>query len=418
MIRKWFYKKSCFFAARTVSFADSSEFLKLSFHLAGIYIHIPFCRQACHYCNFHFSTSLHYKNDFLTALLSEIDHPATKSYLHNQPIETIYFGGGTPSLLSNEEINSILDRLHLQYNIIDNPEITLEANPDDIHAEKLMGWKAAGINRLSIGIQSLFDEDLQWMNRAHTAADAKEVIQKARAAGFDNFTVDLIYGTPGLTDEKWLQNIAWVLDQGITHLSCYALTVEEKTPLDKQIRLHQKANIDPEQQSRQFIILMEAMQHAEFEHYEISNFALPGHRSKHNSSYWKGTHYLGLGPSAHSYNGQSRQWNIANNQRYIESLKDNKIPAELEILTTTQQLNEYIMTSLRLLEGCDLQQVKNQFDEEKGSQLLVAAKPFQQQGWLLIQDQQLILTQEGKLFADRIAAELFFEEDSFNSMLT
>jgi len=253
--------------------------------LAGIYIHIPFCKQACHYCNFHFSTSLHYKNDFVAALLKEIELQSANNYLENQFIETIYFGGGTPSLLSNEEVNTILNKLQEQFVVTPNAEITLEANPDDVTDDKLAGWKAAGINRLSIGIQSLFDEDLQWMNRAHTANDAKQVIQKARNAGFDNFTVDLIYGTPGLTDDKWKQNMDWVLQQNITHLSCYALTVEEKTPLDKQIRLHQKVDIDPEQQSSQFIMLMEAMKQAGFEHYEISNFAKPGHRSKHNSSY-------------------------------------------------------------------------------------------------------------------------------------
>ncbi len=376
--------------------------------MAGIYIHIPFCKQACHYCNFHFSTSLRYKNDFVAALLKEIEIQSVNNYLENQIIETIYFGGGTPSLLSNEEVNTILNRLHEQFRIIPDAEITLEANPDDVTDEKLAGWKAAGINRLSIGIQSLFDEDLQWMNRAHTATDAKQVIKKARDAGFNNFTVDLIYGTPGLTDDKWKHNIDWVLQQNITHLSCYALTVEEKTPLDKQIRLHQKLDIDPEQQSRQFFLLMETMQQAGFEHYEISNFAQPGYRSKHNSSYWHGTHYLGLGPSAHSFNGTSRQWNVANNQQYIQSLQQNIIQFEKEELTSTQQLNEYIMTSLRLMEGCDLNFVKEKFGAEKADQLKTEAILFANKNWLTDRDEHLILTNEGKLFADRIAAELFF----------
>ncbi len=379
--------------------------------MAGIYIHIPFCRQACHYCNFHFSTSLRYKNDFVAALLKEIELQSVNNYLENEIIETIYFGGGTPSLLSNEEVNTILNKLQEQFRIIPYAEITLEANPDDVTDEKLTGWKAAGINRLSIGIQSLFDEDLQWMNRAHTATDAKQVIQKARQAGFDNFTVDLIYGTPGLTDDKWKQNIDWVLQQNITHLSCYALTVEEKTPLDKQIRLHQKVDIDPEQQSRQFIMLMEAMKQAGFEHYEISNFAKPGHRSKHNSSYWHGTHYLGLGPSAHSFNGNSRQWNVANNQQYIQSLQQNSIPFEKEELSSTQQLNEYIMTSLRLMEGCDLNSIKEKFGEAKAAQLKIEALSFATKHWLTDTDDHLILTANGKLFADKIAAELFFDEN-------
>lgn len=375
--------------------------------MAGIYIHIPFCKQACYYCNFHFSTSLHYKNDFVAALLKEIELQAANNYLQNQTVETIYFGGGTPSLLSTEEVNTILNKLHQLFPVAANAEITLEANPDDVTDEKLAGWKAAGINRLSIGIQSLFDEDLQWMNRAHTATEAKQVIQKARAAGFETFTVDLIYGTPGLTDDKWKQNIDWVLQQNITHLSCYALTVEEKTPLDKQIRLHQKTDIDPEQQSRQFLLLMEAMKQAGFEHYEISNFAKPGHRSKHNSSYWHGTYYLGLGPSAHSFNGNSRQWNVANNQQYIQSLQQNMILFEKEELTRTQQLNEYIMTSLRLMEGCDLNYIKEKFGEEKAAQLKKEAVSFATKCWLIDTNDHLILTTEGKLFADRIAAELF-----------
>lgn len=377
--------------------------------MAGIYIHIPFCRQACTYCNFHFSTSLHYKNDFLVALLKEIEIQTQPSsnYLHNQPIETIYFGGGTPSLLSTEEVKTILDTIHSLYQVNPNAEITLEANPDDVTDEKLYGWKTAGINRLSIGIQSLFDEDLQWMNRAHTATEAKQVIQKARNAGFETFTVDLIYGTPGLSDEKWKQNLDWVIEQQITHLSCYALTVEEKTPLDKQIRLHQKKDIDAEQQSRQFLFLMDYMQQAGFEHYEISNFAQPGHRSKHNSSYWHGAHYLGLGPSAHSYNGSSRQWNVANNQQYIQSLSQNSIPFEKEELTKKQQLNEYVMTSLRLLEGCDLHLVQKQFGETGASRLKAASNAFQQIKWLTEINNHLILTREGKLFADRIASDLF-----------
>ncbi len=375
--------------------------------MAGIYIHIPFCRQACYYCNFHFSTSLQYKNDFLAALLKEMKLQSKSNYLQNQPVETIYFGGGTPSLLSNQEVKTIIDSIHQLFRVNPNAEITIEANPDDVIVEKLTGWKTSGINRLSIGIQSLFDEDLQWMNRAHTATEAKQVIQKAREAGFETFTVDLIYGTPGLTDDKWKQNLDWVLQQNISHLSCYALTVEEKTPLFKQISQHQKQDIDPEQQSRQFLFLMDYMEQAGFEHYEISNFAKPGHRSKHNSSYWHGTAYLGLGPSAHSFNGKSRQWNVANNQQYIQSLQQDVIPFEKEELTATQQLNEYIMTSLRLMEGSDLQFVDKKFGTEKATQLLKESILFQQKNWLIEKNGHLILTREGKLFADRIASDLF-----------
>jgi oxygen-independent coproporphyrinogen-3 oxidase len=376
--------------------------------MAGIYIHIPFCRQACNYCNFHFSTSLHYKNDFVAALLKEIELQAKAGYLQGQAIETIYFGGGTPSILQIDELEQIMQQLHQYFSIDPSAEITLEANPDDVNDEKLKGWKQLGVNRLSIGIQSLFEEDLRWMNRAHTADEAKQVIAKARAAGFDSFTVDLIYGTPGLSDEKWLYNLNWVLQQNINHISCYALTVEEKTPLDKQIRQHQKQNVDPEQQSRQFLLLMNHLQQAGFEHYEISNFAKPGYRSKHNSSYWKGVHYLGLGPSAHSFNGSSRQWNVANNQLYIQSLKQETISFEKEELTATQQLNEYIMTGLRLMEGCDLNYISQKFGSDKSTQLQTEAASYASKGLLMITNNHLILTKEGKLFADSIASDLFF----------
>ncbi len=376
--------------------------------MAGIYIHIPFCRQACHYCNFHFSTSLRYQNEFLVGLLKEIELQAKENYLQGQPVETIYFGGGTPSLLTKEEAGSILLHIRQLFTTSPTAEITLEANPDDVDEIKLAGWKEAGINRLSIGIQSLFDEDLQWMNRAHNAEQAKTVIQKSRDAGFDNFSVDLIYGTPGLTDEKWNYNLDWIIDQNITHLSCYALTVEPKTPLDKMIRTQQTVDVDAEQQSRQFIQLINKMEQVGFEHYEISNFAKPGQRSKHNSSYWHGAHYLGLGPSAHSFNGTSRQWNVANNMQYIQSLNKGIVPFEKEELTTVQQLNEYIMTSVRLMEGCDLQFVQQKFGDDFANQLLSNAKQFELKGWMMLHNKHLILTKEGKLFADRVAGELFF----------
>ncbi|MBX9781824.1 MAG: radical SAM family heme chaperone HemW [Chitinophagaceae bacterium] len=376
--------------------------------MAGIYIHIPFCRQACNYCNFHFSTSLRYKNEFVTALLNEIKLQQQNNYLQGATVETIYFGGGTPSLLSAEELQQIMDTLHQSYIITEGAEITLEANPDDVTVELLIVWKQQGINRLSIGIQSLFDEDLQWMNRAHTAEEARQVISKARDAGFEHFSVDLIYGTPELTDEHWQYNLDWVLQQGINHLSCYALTVEPKTPLQKLIRTHQRADVDALQQSRQFIQLMNRMETAGFEHYEISNFAKPGQRSKHNSSYWRGVPYLGLGPSAHSFNGSSRQWNVSNNQQYIQALQQNEIPFEKEELTTTQQLNEYIMTSLRLMEGCDLSWVEEKFGADKKETLLLEAARFIHLQWMKEQKHHLILTKEGKLFADKIAGELFF----------
>lgn len=369
--------------------------------MAGIYIHIPFCRKKCHYCNFHFTTSLYYKDDLVKALAKEIS--LQKDYLQNEAVETIYFGGGTPSLLDIEDVILILDQVNRYFRVTANPEITFETNPDDIAAEKLMAWKKAGINRLSIGIQSFFEEDLQWMNRAHNAKQAKENLLLAKRY-FDNITIDLIYGTPGLSNEKWKQNVDTAIALNIPHLSCYALTVEPKTPLDKLIRQNKKENVNPDTQSEQFLMLMEWMEKAGYEHYEISNFALPGWRSQHNSSYWSGKKYLGIGPSAHSYNGIERQWNIANNNIYIESVNEGKIPFEKEELTATQQLNEYIMTALRTAEGIDV----SRLNKVEADSLFQKSKRYLESALIKEDNHHLILTREGKLLADGIAANLFF----------
>ena len=369
--------------------------------MAGIYIHIPFCRKKCHYCNFHFTTSLYYKDDLVKAIANEISQQ--KDYLQNERVETIYFGGGTPSLLNIEDVVLILDQVRRYFQVTDNPEITLETNPDDITEEKIIGWKEAGINRLSIGIQSFFEEDLQWMNRAHNAQQAKESLSQAKKH-FDNITIDLIYGTPGLTNEKWKQNVETAIELKIPHLSCYALTVEPKTPLDKLIRQKKKEDVNPDKQSEQFLLLMDWMEKAGYEHYEISNFSLPGWRSRHNSSYWSGKHYLGIGPSAHSFNGTTRQWNIANNNIYIESVRLGKVPFEKEQLTSTQQLNEYIMTAIRTAEGIDLERLgKNEADS-----ILQKSKRYLEAALIKQENHHLILTREGKLLADGIAAALFF----------
>jgi oxygen-independent coproporphyrinogen-3 oxidase len=371
--------------------------------LAGIYIHIPFCRQACHYCNFHFATSLHHKNDWVDALLKEIR--LQKDYLRRACVGTIYFGGGTPSLLDLGELSQVIEKIKEEFTIDPGAEITLEANPDDITEEKLKGWKEAGINRLSIGVQSFFEEDLQWMNRAHTAQQAIDNLRLARKY-FDNITIDLIYGTPQLTNEKWKYNVDTAIALNIPHLSCYALTVELKTPLDKMIRQQRSENINPDQQSEQFLLLMQWMEDAGYEHYEISNFAKPGWRSHHNSAYWSAgpgglSHqYLGLGPSAHSFNGSSRQWNIANNHRYIESINEGMVPFEKEELTATQRLNEYIMTALRTVEGVSI--------DIAGPQILERSRNYITGGLMKQEGNFLILTREGKLLADGIAAELFY----------
>ena len=349
---------------------------------------------------------MQYKNDFITALLSEIT--LQRTYLDNEEVKTIYFGGGTPSILSIEELEKILQTVYSTYQISDSPEITLEANPDDITAEKLNQWKQTGITRFSIGVQSFFDEDLQWMNRVHTAKEAERCIQQVRKAGFENFSVDLIYGGPTLSDEHWQKNIKKVIALNIPHISCYALTVEPKTALEKMIRQHKKENVDSEKQAEHFLMLMNELSAAGYEHYEISNFAKPGYRSKHNSSYWQGKKYLGLGPSAHSFNGKSRQWNIANNALYIQSLKNNELNFEKEELSLTQRLNEYIMTSLRTIEGLDLNFVKEKFGITYSDKLQTIADNNKYNSKLLTLNSKLTLSNKGKLFADGITADLFF----------
>ena len=322
-------------------------------------------------------------------------------------IETIYFGGGTPSLLTNDNIKDLLDAIKNNYAISEEAEITIEANPDDISKEKLSGWKVAGINRLSIGIQSFKEKDLQWMNRVHNTTQAFESILLAKNAGFNNFSVDLIYGTPGLTDEEWKMNVEQVINSGAPHIACYALTVEPNTALQKMISLKKKADIDTDQQARQFLLLMKWMREAGYEHYEISNFAKPGYRSRHNSSYWQGKKYIGIGPSAHSYDGKSRRWNIANNTLYIQSIKNNIIPFEEEKLTGVQRLNEYIMTSLRTIEGLDLKLIENNFSIKQRKRIEDSVVDYINKKMIVYNNEKLLLTDEGKLFADGIAADLF-----------
>jgi len=376
--------------------------------LAGIYIHIPFCKQACSYCNFHFSTSLKNKSNVIDALNKEI---LTTPLFTGKPekIDTIYFGGGTPSLLSADELKGIFKTLRTTFEIDVNAEITLEANPDDINEPMLMQWLETGINRLSLGIQSFSETELRWMNRAHNAVESLNSIDKIQKAGFTNFSVDLIYGSPLLTNDELKKNTAIIFEKNIPHISCYALTVEPKTLLDNQISKKISLPVDAEKQAAQFLLLMDLMKEGGYEHYEISNYAKPGMRSKHNSSYWQGKPYYGFGPSAHSFDGKnSRRWNIANNALYVQSLLKDIIPFEEEILTETQQLNEYIMTSLRTMEGLDLSAVRSRFGNKSYEILKSQSRKYIDGKKLLEEDDKLILTNEGKLFADGIAADLFF----------
>ena len=323
-------------------------------------------------------------------------------------ITTLYFGGGTPSILSIDDLKIIFDALQTRFVFAPDIEITLEANPDDISGYKLLQWQTLGINRLSVGIQSFLQEELQWMNRAHTATESLICIENIKAAGFANFSVDLIYGSPLLSDADWKKNVHTVIDKNIPHISCYALTVEPKTALDKMITLKKKAPVDAEKQAHQFLLLMNWMSEAGYEHYEISNFAKPGLCSKHNSSYWNGEKYYGFGPSAHSFDGRSRRWNIANNALYIQALQNNTVPFEEEILTATQQLNEYIMTSLRTAAGINTKYIEQFFGEEKSNAVKAASVKYESTGKLIIMHGTINLTNEGKLFADGIAADLFF----------
>jgi oxygen-independent coproporphyrinogen-3 oxidase len=373
--------------------------------MAGIYIHIPFCKQACHYCDFHFSTSLQYKQELLRALIREIE--LQRKYLQDETIETIYFGGGTPSILESDEIQLLIDTITSSQTVSSSAEITLEANPDDLNKAKLQALRQTPVNRFSIGIQSFFDEDLAWMNRVHRADEAEAAVKRAQDMGFENLTVDLIYGYPSLTDQKWKHNLDKVFELNVPHVSTYSMTVEPDTALAIFISKKKQPAMNEQQSAEQFNLLMDAMQVNGFEHYEISNFCKPGHYSRHNSNYWKGVKYLGIGPSAHSYNGETRQWNMPNNAKYIQSIEKNKIPAETELLTEANRLNEYIMTSLRTMWGLDLDQL-NSIAEASANQLLIAAQTYFEREWIIQKDKIIYLTPTGKLYADAIAAALFF----------
>jgi oxygen-independent coproporphyrinogen III oxidase len=373
--------------------------------MAGIYLHIPFCKKACHYCDFHFSTSPQYKDQMLQALSQEID--LRKNYLAGETIETIYFGGGTPSLLSADELQILIGAITDLYEVSPSAEITLEANPDDLNPQKVREFRQTLINRFSIGIQSFFEDDLKWMNRAHTAREAQSSIKRVQDAGFENITADLIYGFPLLSNPKWEHNIQQLIELQIPHISSYSMTVEPATALSSFIKKGEQKPMDEGQSTAQFLILMEQLIEAGFEHYEISNFAKPGLYSKHNSNYWEGVSYLGIGPSAHSFNGESRQWNISNNSNYIDQIGLKKIPAEIEVLSTENRINEYIMTSLRTSKGMSLQKITERFGSDYSNEVRDGLEPFADKNWINLKDQIVTLTTDGKLFADHIASELF-----------
>lgn len=373
--------------------------------MAGIYIHIPFCKQACHYCDFHFSTSLNNKDALVDALCKEIE--LQKDYLVEETLSTIYFGGGTPSLLNVTDLDRIFNAIGKYFTIAPNAEITLEANPDDLSKQKTDELKASGINRLSIGIQSFIDEHLILMNRSHTSAQAVNAVKNAQKSGIQNISIDLIYGLPDLSPDKWKQNLEKAFSLNVPHLSAYCLTVEKKTALNKFVQA--KTIILPEEPIvlEQFDTLMTEAGKHNFIHYEISNFCKENMFSRHNSSYWKSDSYLGIGPSAHSYNGSSRQWNIANNALYIKGIHASESVFEKEILTDANRFNEYIMTRLRTIWGIDLKFIEATFGKNILAKMTERAKEYIDAGFMEQNKENVTLTVKGKFLADKIASDLF-----------
>jgi oxygen-independent coproporphyrinogen-3 oxidase len=373
--------------------------------MAGIYIHIPFCKKACNYCNFHFSTSLKQQQQLVNALVTELI--IRKDYVLNETIESIYIGGGTPSLLTLQQLEQLLDTIYLNYNVTPNAEITLEANPDDLTPIKTQQLKKSPINRLSIGVQSFFDEELKWMNRAHTASEAITAIKGAQNIGLTNITIDLIYGSPTLTHKKWEVNLQTAIALNLTHISSYCLTVEPKTVLANLIQKNQLVSLNEEQASSQFYQLVDTLEKEGFEQYEISNFAKNGNYAIHNTNYWKNKIYLGIGPSAHSFNKHSRSWNIAHNIKYIKGIESNKLEIETEILTTENRMNEYIMTSLRTIWGLNIDFFQQEFTPQNAQ--LLEQKISQKIGIGLMtkKNNYYILNKQARIMADGIASDLF-----------
>jgi oxygen-independent coproporphyrinogen-3 oxidase len=373
--------------------------------MAGLYIHIPFCKQACHYCDFHFSTNQSIKAELINAIAKELI--IQKNYLEGGIINTIYFGGGTPSLLSQEELKTIFNTIRENYNVNERTEVTLEANPDDLSLEKLRTMRTYGVNRLSIGIQSFDDNILQFLNRAHSKESAIRSINDARQAGFKNISIDLIYAIPGQDNHAWLRSIEQAIALTPEHISSYSLTIEDKTTFGRWSAQGKLKAIEDDIAANQLEILMDALTKAGYDQYEVSNFGKPDFYSQHNSSYWKQEKYLGIGPSAHSYNGGSRQYNVANNHLYMKAINNDDIPATKEVLTREDKINEYLLTTLRTSWGCNLHQLTKEFDYDLLSDHSTYIDSLKQKNLIVIADHHLKLTSAGKLLADKIASDLF-----------
>jgi len=373
--------------------------------MAGLYIHVPFCKQACSYCDFHFSTQLDARSSLIGALLKELE--LQRDYLEGEQLRTIYFGGGTPSLLTREETGDVLTSINRYYTVTPGAEVTLEANPDDLSPDKLAQLRELGVNRLSIGVQSFDDSVLRYFNRGHSSKQAYECIDDARRAGFDNISIDLIYGIPGAGHDNWLRDINTALRLDPEHISAYALTIEEKTVFGRRAAKGQLTPMPEESVATQFEMLMSEMAASGYEHYEISNFAKPGHRSRHNTSYWTQEPYLGIGPSAHSYNRRSRRFNIANNSLYIKALGEGRLPFEEEILSASNLINEFIMTHLRTGDGLDLDLVRDKFGYDLARAHRSYLAKLLELEKIEYRKQMLVLTNKGKLLADKISSDLF-----------
>ncbi len=372
--------------------------------MSSIYIHIPFCKQACYYCDFHFSTSLKRKPELVDALCKEL---VLRKKEVIGDVETIYFGGGTPSLLSKEELQKIFQSIRENYAVSPEAEITLEANPDDLSEGKITSFYASGVNRLSIGVQSFFEEDLIWMNRSHTLLQADTAIKVAKQY-FDNLSIDLIYGVPGMSDEKWLMNLNKALKYDIPHLSTYALTVEPRTALAKMIRQGKKEHVDDEKASRQYAMLVETLTATGYINYEFSNFGRAGYFSRNNTAYWFGKPYVGIGPSAHGFDGTHRYWNVRHNLKYIQAINRGNLSSERETLTPKDRYNEYIMTRLRTIWGVSRSEIKQKFGDFYVDFFEQEARALFAKGLLVQEGDTVRIATSSKFLGDGISAELFF----------
>lgn len=376
--------------------------------MASLYIHIPFCKQACNYCNFHFSTQLQYAANMINSITLEMK--LRKHELPDEPLQSIYVGGGTPSILGDVLLHQLFNDIYTTFKVEPDAEVTMEANPDDITPEKLNAIKQTPVNRFSMGVQSFFEEDLKWMNRAHKANEAEKSIKLIQDFGFNKISIDLIYGGPTLSNENWAKNLSKINELGLNHVSAYCLTVEPQTALHHHINKGKLPALDEEKAAEQFNMMIEQLGSFGFEQYEISNFARNKEYAVHNTSYWQNKPYLGVGPSAHSFNGKQRSWNVANNQVYMKQLAQHILPLEIETLTTANSINEYMMTGLRTIWGCSWQEISSRFGEQYYAELKHKIKPYIKQQ-LIVDDGTIFkLTTNARILADGIASDLFFEE--------